>query len=65
MAHKFHESSRFVEDLCTVSDGGEFSSPEKYIYSKQLELKPECNIQHSTCDIIVFAHNTLGLNICI
>ena len=32
LAYKFHGTSRFIDDNCTVKDDGEFSSSYKYIY---------------------------------
>ena len=40
-AYKFHGTSRFLDDLRTINDDGEFCSSYKYIYLKQLELKLE------------------------
>ena len=42
---KFHGTSRFIDDLCTIN-GDEFSSSQKYIYPKQLELKLEHQGKH-------------------
>ena len=47
-AYKFHGTSRFVDDLCTINDDGEFSSSYKYICLKQLELKLEHQGEHAT-----------------
>ena len=38
-AYNFHGTSRFIDDISTINDDGEFSSSYKYIYPKQLELK--------------------------
>ena len=48
IAYKFHGTSRFIDDLRTKSNDGEFSSSCKYIYPKQLELKREHEGQHAT-----------------
>ena len=40
-AYKFLGTWRFIYDLCTINDDGEFSSSHKYIYSKQLQIKLE------------------------
>ena len=40
-AFKFQRNSRFINDLCTINDYSEFSSPWKFIYPKQLELELE------------------------
>ena len=37
-AYKFRGTSRFIDDLSTIIDGGEFSSSCKYIYTKQVQL---------------------------
>ena len=47
-AYKFHGTSRFINDVCTINDDGEFSSSQKYIYSKQLEIKLEHQGKHAT-----------------
>ena len=39
---------RFAEEFCTINDGGEFSSSDKYNYPKQLEIKPEHQGEHAT-----------------
>ena len=38
-AYKFHGTPRFIDDLCTRRDNGEFSSLYKYIYPNQIGLK--------------------------
>ena len=38
-AYKFHGTSRFRDDICTINDDGEFSSSYKYTYPMQIELK--------------------------
>ena len=40
-AKKFHATSRFIDDLCALNDGGEFGKSSKEIYSKEMELKKE------------------------
>ena len=47
-SYKFHETSRFTDDLCTIDDHGEFSSSYKYICPKQLELKLGHQGEHAT-----------------
>ena len=47
-AYKFHGISRFIDEPCTINDGGDFSSSYKYIYHKQLELKLERQGDHAT-----------------
>ena len=37
-AYKFRGTSRFIDDLSTITDGGEFSTSCKYVYTKQVEL---------------------------
>ena len=39
--YKFHGKSRFIDNLSTMNDDGEFFSSCKYIYPKQLKLKLE------------------------
>ena len=48
LAYRFHGTSKFIEDFCTINDDGEFSSSYKYIYPKQLELKLEHQGEHAT-----------------
>ena len=38
LGYKFHETSRFIDNLCKINDNGEFSPSYKYIYLKKLEL---------------------------
>ena len=40
--------SRFIDDLCTITDDGEFSSSYKHIYPRQLELRLEHQGEHAT-----------------
>lgn len=47
-AFKFQIMSRFVDELCTINDYGEFSSSWKFIYPKQLELELEDQGIHAT-----------------
>ena len=47
-ACKFHGLSRFLGNLCTIKDDGEFSCSYKYIYPKQLKLKLEHQGEHKT-----------------
>ena len=47
-AYKFHGTSRFIDNICTINDEGEFFSSYKYIYPKQLELKLEHQREHTT-----------------
>ena len=46
--YKFHETLRFMEDLCIINNDGEFSSSYKYICPKQLELKLGHQWEHAT-----------------
>ena len=46
--YKFHGTSTFIDDFCTINDDGEFSSSHRYIYPKQLELKFEHQGEHAT-----------------
>ena len=46
-AYKLYGTSRFIDDLCTTNDDGEFSSSYKYIYPKQLELKLKHRGEHA------------------
>ena len=39
--------SRFIDDLCTINVDGEFSSSNKFIYPKQLQLKLEHQEEHA------------------
>ena len=40
-AKHFHSTFRFIDDLCTINDGGEFARVFKNIYPDELELKVE------------------------
>ena len=40
-AKHFHSTFRFIDDLCTINDGGEFGRVFKDIYPDELELKVE------------------------
>ena len=40
-AKHFHSTFRFIDDLCTINDGGEFARVFKDIYPDELELKVE------------------------
>ena len=39
--YKYHEVSRFIDNLCAISDGNDFLRPFKNIYPTGLELKFE------------------------
>ena len=47
-AYKYHGTSRFIDDLCAINDGNEFSKSYKNIYPKELELKLEHHGKHAT-----------------
>ena len=47
-AYKYHGTSRFIDDLCTINDGNEFSNSFKCIYPKELSLKLEHSGTHAT-----------------
>ena len=38
-AYKFHGTSRFIDNLRTINDDGEFSSLQKFIYPQVIETK--------------------------
>ena len=40
-AKHFHSTFRFIDDLCSINDGGEFGRVFKDIYPNELELKVE------------------------
>ena len=48
-ARHFHSTNRFIDDLCTLNDGGEFGRVYKDIYPSELELKVEHYGSHATC----------------
>ena len=48
-ARHFHSTYRFIDDLCTLNDGGEFGRVYKDIYPSELELKVEHYGSHATC----------------
>ena len=52
-ASNFLRMSRFIENLCTVNDDGDFSSSYKYIYPQQIELKLE-HQGYWTCNSLWF-----------
>ena len=47
-AKKYHGTSRFIDDLCIVNDGGEFRNSYKEIYPAELQLKVEHFGSHGT-----------------
>ena len=47
-AMKFHSTSRFIDDLCAINDGGEFGNVFHNIYPDSLELKVEHSGNHAT-----------------
>ena len=56
-AKKFHSTSRFIDDLCAINDGGEFQNTFHGIYPPSLELKIEHCGTHATflnLDINIF-----------
>ena len=48
IARKFHATSRFIDDLCALNDGGEFAKNHRKIYSKEMQLKKEHEGRHAT-----------------
>ena len=44
----FHSTKRFIDDLSTINDGGEFGRLICEIYPKELELKVEHHGDHTT-----------------
>ena len=48
LAKKFHATSRFIDDLLALNDGGEFGKVHKKIYSKEMHLKKEHSGKHAT-----------------
>ena len=47
-AYKYHATSQFKEDLCTINDDYEFSKSFKCIYSGELQLKLEHSGTYAT-----------------
>ena len=47
-AIKFHGTSRFIDDLCAINDGGHFGNSFLDIYPPELELKVEHQGDHAT-----------------
>ena len=47
-ARQFHGTTRFVDDLCALNDGGEFGRSYHNIYPEELELKVEHQGQHAS-----------------
>ena len=47
-ARHFHGTKRFIDDLCAINDGDEFSKSHKDIYPKELDLKVEHHGQHAS-----------------
>ena len=47
-AKKFHATSRYIDDLCALNDGGAFGKSFKDIYSEEMEVKEEHQGQHAT-----------------
>ena len=44
----FHSTECFIDDLCAISDGGEFVRSICEVYPKKLELKVENHSDHAT-----------------
>ena len=44
---RFHSTKRFIDDLCTINDSGEFVRSICDIYPKELELRIEYRIDHA------------------
>ena len=47
-AKHFHSTFRFIDDLCSLNDGGMFGRVFEDIYPEELELKVEHNGNHAT-----------------
>ena len=47
-ARHFHSTSRFIDDLCAINDGGKFSCLHNEIYPDELELKMEHSGNHAS-----------------
>ena len=47
-ARHFHSTKRFIDDLCTLNDGGMFGNVFKDIYPPELDLKLEHSGTHGT-----------------
>ena len=48
LAKRFHATSRFIDDLIALNDGGEFGKIHNKIYSKEMDLKKEHSGTHAT-----------------
>ena len=47
-ARHFHSTQRFIDDLCSINDGGEFGGSICDIYPKELTFKVEHQGNHAT-----------------
>ena len=47
-AYKYNATGRFIDDLCAINDGGDFSSSFNKIYPQDLSLKVEHEGTHAT-----------------
>ena len=47
-ARHFLSTKRFIDDLCAINDGGEFSRSYQLIYPDELELKVEHSGNHAS-----------------
>ena len=47
-ARRYHATSRFIDDLCAINDGGKFENTFRQIYPPSLELKKEHSGTHAT-----------------
>ena len=60
IARKFHATSRFIDDLFAMNDGGEFGKNHRKIYSREMELKKEHEGHHATfLDLDVNKNNNI------
>ena len=48
LAKRFHATSRFIDDLLALNDGGKFGKVHKKIYSKEMHLKKEHSGKRAT-----------------
>ena len=47
-AYNYHGINRFIDDLCALNDGNDFSESHKEIYPNELDLKVEHSGEHAT-----------------
>lgn len=48
LVFKFHSAKRFIDDLCSLNDGGAFGEHFRHIYPIELELKLEHQGNHAS-----------------